>query len=75
MQFRFQQITRQGLWTSESVFEGDYAEIVAQVIAGHVLGQPRAAIERGSERVIFALDASGQATPASRGLFELGQEA
>ena len=72
MKFKFQQITRQGLWTSECVFEGDYADIVAQVVQGHVLGQPRAAIEHGSDRVIFALDADGQATPASAALFGIG---
>jgi len=72
VKFRFQQITRQGLWTSECVFEGDYADIVAQVVQGHVRGQPRAAIEHGSDRVIFALDADGRATLAAAGLFGLG---
>ena len=54
------------------MFEGDYSDIVAQVVQGHVLGQPRAAMEHGSDRVIFALDADGQATPASAGLFGIG---
>ena len=69
MKFRFQQRPPRGLWTSLDVFEADYPAIVRMVREGHVLEQPRAAVEVGSGRVLFALDARGRASPAAARLF------
>ena len=69
MKFRFQQITRKGLWTSQGVFEGDHDDIVRSVDMGHVIGEPRAAIEEHSGLVIYALDAQGRNTPAAAAMF------
>jgi hypothetical protein len=44
--------------------------VVHEVIAGHVLGQARAAVEESTGRVIYAVDARGACTPASIELFE-----
>ena len=70
MKFRFAQVTPRGLWISPGVFQGGYSDIVVMVTNGHVLGQPRAAVEEGTGRVIFSLDRNGQSTPASATLFE-----
>lgn len=69
MRWKFQQDTPQGRWTSTEVFEGDYRAAVQGVIAGHLLGQSRAAIEEGTDRVIYALDAHGNATADAVKLF------
>ncbi|CAN5913703.1 hypothetical protein BH11PSE8_BH11PSE8_15040 [soil metagenome] len=70
MKFRFAQITPRGLWISPGVFQGSHDDIVAMVTHGHVLGQPRAAVEEGSGRVIFSLDSHGHTTPASAAMFD-----
>lgn len=70
MKFRFAQMTPRGLWISPGVFQGGYDDIVVMVTHGHVLGQPRAAVEEGSGRVIFSLDGNGVSTPASATIFE-----
>ena len=70
MKFRFQQLTRKGMWTSPGVFEGEYDEIVASVHEGHVVGQPRAAVEVDSARIIYSVDAHGRSTAASTAIFE-----
>ena len=70
MKFRFRQLTRKGMWTSPGVFEGEYDEIVASVREGHIVGQPRAAVEVESGRVIYSVDAQGRSTQASAALFE-----
>jgi len=67
--FRFQQITPRGLWTSPGVFEAEYDEIVEMVHGAHAPGQPRAAVEADSARVIYALDAQGNPTDAAAQLF------
>ena len=69
MRWKYQQDTPQGHWTSTEVFEGDYRAAVQGVIAGHLLGQARAAIEEGTGRVVYALDAQGNATAAAVKLF------
>ena len=69
MKFRFQQITRRGLWTSQGVFEGDSGDIARSVDVGHVFGEPRAAIEEHTGLVIYALDAQGRHTPAAAAMF------
>ena len=68
--WRYQQDTPdQGRWTSTEVFTGRYRDAVQGVIAGHLMGQPRAAIEEGTGRVVYALDAKGLATAAAVKLF------
>jgi hypothetical protein len=62
VKFRFHQATPKGLWISRGVFEEGYDEIVAQVRHGYVPGEPRAAIEEDTERVIFAWDGCGAET-------------
>jgi hypothetical protein len=42
---------------------------VQGVMAGHLGGQPRAAVEEGTGLVVYALDAKGQATAAAVALF------
>jgi hypothetical protein len=69
VKFRFQQLTKRGLWTSPGVFEDDLEGIVKSVVDGHVHGQPRAAVECETGRVIFALDAYGQEAAESAGPF------
>ena len=69
MKFRFQQITRRGLWTSQGVFEGDHGDIVRSVDVGHIIGEPRAAIEEHTGLVIYALDAQGRQTSAAVAIF------
>lgn len=69
MRWKYQQDTPQGRWTSEGVFEGDYRAAVQGVLAGHLLGHARAAIEEETGRVIYALDANGNATAAAVALF------
>ncbi len=69
MRWKYQQDTPQGRWTSTEVFEGDYRAAVQGVIAGHLLGQARAAIEEGTGRVVYALDAHGNASAAAVKLF------
>lgn len=69
MRWKYQQDTPQGRWTSTEVFEGDYRAAVQGVIAGHLLGQARAAIEEETGRVVYALDANGNATAAAVKLF------
>jgi hypothetical protein len=69
MLWRYQQDTSEGRWTSTEVFEGDYPAAVQGVVAGHLLGQARAAIEEGTGRVVYALDAQGNATAAAVKLF------
>jgi len=71
VKFRFQQFTKHGLWTSPGAFEDDFDGIVRSVVSGHVFGQPRAAIECGTGRVIVSLDAYGHETPESAILFGL----
>ena len=75
VKFRFHQITPKGLWISPGVFEDDHDAIVAMVMQGHVVGQPRAAVEEDSGRIIFSIDASGDATEGSDGLFVSGMQA
>jgi len=70
LRYRFKQLTRSGMWTSDSIFEGHFDAVVHEVIAGHVLGQARAAVEESTGRVIYAVDARGACTPASIELFE-----
>lgn len=72
LKYRFKQLTRNGMWTSDSVFEGPYDAVVHEVIAGHVVGQARAAVEEATGRVIYAVDARGACTQASIALFESG---
>lgn len=70
IKFRIQQLLPGGeKWTSDAVFEGEYRAAVQNVIAGFLGGQPRAAIEEGTGRVVYALDAKGQATAAAVALF------
>ena len=70
IRWKYQQDTPEGgRWTSTEVFEGEYRAAVQGVIAGHLLGQPRAAIEEGTGRVVYALDALGNATAAAVKLF------
>ena len=70
LKWRYQQDTPdQGRWTSSEVFEGDYRRAVQGVVAGHLLGQPRAAIEEGTGRVVYALDAQGLPTAVAVQLF------
>jgi hypothetical protein len=71
VKFRFQQLTKRGLWTSPGVFEDDREGIVKSVVDGHVLGQPRAAVDCDTGCVIYALDAYGQECVGSAGLFGL----
>jgi hypothetical protein len=71
VKFRFQQLTKRGLWTSPGVFEDDLDGIVKSVGDGHVVGQPRAAVECDTGRVIFALDAYGQECVESAAIFGL----
>jgi hypothetical protein len=75
MRWKYQQDTPEGRWTSTEVFEGDTRAAVQGVIAGHLLGQPRAAIEEGTGRVVYALDAHGNATAAAAKLFDSVQQA
>jgi len=65
LRYRFKQLTRNGMWTSDSIFEGHYDAVVREVIA-------RAAVEESTGRVIYAVDALGACTPASIALFESG---
>lgn len=70
LRWRYQQYTKSGgLWTSDEVFEGDYRRAVQGVIAGALLGEPRAAIEEGTGRVIYALDERCMATAAAVRMF------
>lgn len=69
LNYRLQQHTPEGLWTSEAVYQGEYREAVRAVLAGHLKGQPRAAVEEGTGRVVYALDARGDATAAAVKLF------
>jgi hypothetical protein len=63
MKYRFVQTTRNGLWVSPGVFDDTLETIVANIVRGHVHGQPRAAISVDDGRVIFALDAEGRVAP------------
>ena len=70
IRWRYQQITRSaGLWTSDAVSEGEYRQAVQGVVAGHLLGEPRAAVEEGTGRVVYAIDAHGRATSDAVQLF------
>lgn len=69
LRYRYMQVTREGMWTSDEVFEGEYRQAVQGVIAGHLMGQPRAAVEEGTGAVIYSLDAKGEGTAASVKLF------
>ena len=73
MRFRFQQLTRHGLWTSPDVFDWGLAEIMASVRSGHVFGQPRAAVEVDTNNVIYSIDAGGLETQESTRLFANAQ--
>ena len=48
------------VWTSDQVFEGEQVRAVQGVIAGFLIGQPRAAIEEGTGRRMYALDGKGR---------------
>ena len=69
LKYRYKQLTRDGMWTSDEVFEGEYRQAVQGVIAGHLMGQARAAVEEGTGSVIYSLDAKGEGTADSVKLF------
>lgn len=68
--WRYQQFTPRGKWTSEYTFDGEYRHACQGVIAGFLQEQPRAAIEEGTGRVIYALDEKGRPTAAAVALFD-----
>jgi hypothetical protein len=68
--YRLQQILPDGtLWTSSESYERDTRHAAQSVLAGFLCGQPRAAVEEGTGRVIFAVDAKGRATTEAVQLF------
>lgn len=70
LRWRYRQILPDGsLWTSEAVFDGELRHAAQGVIAGSLFGQPRAAIEERSGRVLFALDRYGLNTEQASALF------
>lgn len=70
LRWRYQQLTKaSGPWTSSEVFEGDYRKAVQGVVGGALLGEPRAAVEEGTGRVIYAVDDKGNATALAVKLF------
>ena len=64
MKFRFQEQTKQGLWTSPGVFEADYPDIVRMIHKAHRIGHQRAAIEVDTLLIIYGVDSEGKATRA-----------
>jgi hypothetical protein len=59
MRYHLHQATRDGLWTSACVLEGDLPQIRSVVIVGWLMGEARwAADETGT--LIFGLDAQGK---------------
>ena len=70
LRYRFKQLTRHGMWTSDSVFEGSHDDVVREVLDGHVMGQARAAVDEASGRVIYAVDARGFCNATAIALFE-----
>lgn len=70
LKWRYQQHRKDGtIWTSEAVFTGEYRSAAQGVMAGLLIGEPRAAIEEETGRVIYAVDANGAATAAAVKLF------
>ena len=70
LKWRYQQHRKEGtVWTSEAVFTGEYRKAAQGVVAGFLIGEPRAAIEEETRRVIYAVDEKGQATAAAVTLF------
>lgn len=66
LHWRYQEILKDGSkWTSDEVFKGEYRHAVQGVVGGHTSGQHRAAVEEGTGRVVYALDARGAATAAA----------
>ncbi len=70
LKWRYQQHRKDGTqWTSETVFQGEYRQATQGVLAGFLIGEPRAAIEEETGRVVYAVDAKGAATADAVKLF------
>jgi len=70
LKWHYQQHRKDGtVWTSEAVFTGEYRNAAQGVVAGFLVGEPRAAIEDETGRVIYAVDAKGAATADAVKLF------
>lgn len=57
--YRLHQYTDEGPWVSE-VFQGSAFEARKAVAAGWLIGQPRWAVEEGTYRFLYGLDADGK---------------
>lgn len=70
IKYRLHQQLKDGTtWTSCEAYEREYRHAVQDVLVGFIPGEPRAAIEEGTGRVVYALDATGQPTAAAVKLF------
>jgi hypothetical protein len=70
LKWRYWQHSKKGLvWTSSGVHKGGHDLAVIGLKAGWLADEPRAAIEEGSGRVLYAVNASGRETPDAAELF------
>ena len=68
--YRICQILDDGtLWQSSGTNTGDLHQARCDVLAAHCHGQPRAAVEVGTNTIVFSIDGTGRGTAASVQLF------
>ncbi len=68
--YRLHQVTGSGMFRSSESYTGSMTKAIQDVIGGwHSERQPRAAIEEGTGRVLYSVDATGEQTEASANLF------
>jgi hypothetical protein len=62
MRIRYEQTTTDGLWTSDVFTVRDDREARQGVVAGHVYGSERRAVDADTGRTVYGLDAKGRET-------------
>lgn len=73
--YRICQILEDGnLWQSKTATTGDLHQAKCAVLAG-LCYEPRAAVEMGTDKIVFSVDGTGRGTAASVQLFVKALEA